>query len=567
MHGLVTAFSVLNSIIFVVLALVSLRRWRSKRASAAGWLALSFVALGLIVTVGRLIPGHPHGLVAGGFQRLDIVLLVLFPYLGYRFATAFVPPSRRLQRIVGLLTVGLSLWTLALPSIPAAGEPRPTGFLLYLVAFLVHWTLLSVVVTTRLWRAGRAQPSVARIRMRMLSFAAAVLTLAIIGTVFTTDSSSPGAAVVQALALVSGVAFLLGLEPPQLMRAWWRAAEQQRLQEAIRGLMTLATTRVEVAQRVLGPVAGLVGARAAAILDEDGNVLAEQWVPDGAAEIEPVRVTEPGVILHVWTSPYAPFFGEDELRTLHTVAALTGIALDRVRLFEQEHQSRLALERANELMTNFVALAAHELRTPVTTVHGFVQTLNHLGDRLRDEQKDELRFALEQQTTRMATLVEQLLDLSRLDAEAVDVNPEELDLRQQLEGVVTVAAGGRAADVGVEVVGLTTAVVDPSILDHIVTNLVTNALRYGQAPVLVSATVDDGHVRILVADAGPGVAREIEETLFERFTRAGVARDRVAGTGLGLPIARAYARAHRGDLRYERGQPGGARFVVELPTG
>ena len=65
---------------------------------------------------------------------------------------------------------------------------------------------------------------------------------------------------------------------------------------------------------------------------------------------------------------------------------------------------------------------------------------------------------------------------------------------------------------------------------------------------------------------GPGVAHELEDTLFERFTRAGVSRDRVAGTGLGLAIARAYARAHRGDVRYERGQPSGARFVVDLPS-
>ncbi|MDX6424949.1 MAG: hypothetical protein QOD52_354 [Gaiellaceae bacterium] len=567
MHELSSALNVVNSVLFVVLAAVAVRRWLRKRDDAAGWLTVSFLALGLILTAGRLIPAHPHGFVLGALLRLEIELLVLFPYLGYRFATAFVPPSRRLQRVVGLLTIGLSIWTFALPIIPAAGDPRPTGFLVYIIAFLVHWTLLSVVVTTRLWRAGRGQPSVARTRMRLLSFASAALTVAIIGSSLATNASSPGAVVVQAIALLSAVAFLLGFEPPQIVRASWRAQEQQRLQEAIRGLMTLATTRAEVAQRVLGPVAALVGARAACIFDADGNVLAQHAVPEQTEDVEPVRVEEPGVVLHVWTSPYAPFFGEDELRALHTVAALTGIALDRVRLFEQEHQSRLALERANELMTNFVALAAHELRTPVTTVHGFVQTLNHLGDRLDESQKDELRVALEQQTKRMASLVEQLLDLSRLDAEAVDVKPQELDLRQRLEDVVTVAAGSRFADVSVEVLGPSVAVVDPSILDHIVTNLVTNALRYGQAPVLVSAAVDDGHVRISVEDAGPGVAFEIEETLFERFTRAGVARDRVAGTGLGLAIARAYARAHSGDLRYERGQPAGARFVVELPTG
>jgi signal transduction histidine kinase len=566
LHELVTALNIVNSVLFVVLAAVAVRRWRLRRDDAAGWLALSFLALGLIVTVGRLIPAHPHGFLPGTLLRFDIELLVLFPYLGYRFATAFVPPSRRLQRAVGLLTVGLSIWTFALPSIPASGEPRPSGFLLYLIAFLVHWTLLSVVVTTRLWRAGRGQPSVARIRMRMLSFASAALTVAIIGSALASGPSSAGAVAVQVIAFLSALAFLLGLEPPQVVRASWRAPEQQRLQEAIRGLMTLATTRAEVAERVLSPVAALVGARAARIFDADGNVLAQQSVPEDTAGVEPVRVEEPGVILHVWTSPYAPFFGEDELRALQTVAALTGIALDRVRLFEQEHQSRIALERANELMTNFVALAAHELRTPVTTVHGFVQTLNHLGDRLEESKKVELRLALEQQTARMAALVEQLLDLSRLDAEAVDVKPQKLDLRHRLEDVVAVAAGPRLADVRVEVIGPAAAFVDPSILDHIVTNLVTNALRYGQAPVLVSATVDDGQVRISVEDAGPGVAFEIEETLFERFTRAGVARDRVAGTGLGLAIARAYARAHSGDLRYERGQPAGARFVVELPT-
>ena len=104
------------------------------------------------------------------------------------------------------------------------------------------------------------------------------------------------------------------------------------------------------------------------------------------------------------------------------------------------------------------------------------------------------------------------------------------------------------------------------IVDHIVTNLVTNAFRYGHPPVRVTARLCDGNVFVSVDDAGPGVAAEIEESLFERFTRAGVARDRVAGTGLGLAIAQAYAHAHRGELRYERGDPAGARFVVELPA-
>lgn len=566
MHAVVTVFAVLTSVFIVALVVLAVHRWLRLRDRAAGWLTLAFLTLGVIVTVGRLVPANPNGVIEDALQRLEIELFVLFPYLLYRFATEFVRPSRRLQRIVAALTIGLSVWTFALPNIPAAGEPRPPFFLTYLIVFLIHWSLLSIVVTVRLWRAGREQPSVAASRMRMLSFAAAALTVAIIFTAFATDQSSVGALITQIIALASCIAFVLGLSPPQAVRAYWRQPEQQRLQEAIMGLMTLATTRAEVARRVLGPVVALVGARGAEIVDSEGTVVAQHAPVADGHEGMPVRVEQPGATLIVWTSPYAPFFGDDELRILETVTAMTGIALDRVRLFEQEHSSRLALERANEVMANFVTLAAHELRTPVTTVHGFVKTLNHLGDRLDEAQQDELRVALEQQTTRMAALVEQLLDLSRLDAHAIDIKPQAIELRARLAEVVAVAAGARADEVEVFVSGPDEAVVDPAVLDHIVTNLVTNALRYGRAPVLVSATVVDGLLRLAVEDAGPGVASELEETLFERFTRAGVARDRVAGTGLGLAIARAYAHAHRGELRYEPGQPGGARFVVELPS-
>ncbi len=560
MQALFTTFSIVNSIGFVMLAWLGLRRWRRGRDAVSGWLAVAFGTLAVIVTVGRLVPQHPHGFGPDLSQRLDVELLVLFPYLLYRFATAFVPPSRRLQTIAASLTLGLTAWTFALPRLPAAGESRPAWFQAYVIVFVVHWALLSVVVTVRLWRAGSRQPSVSANRMRMLSFASAALTVAIIGVAFAGQGSASGVGT-QVLAFVAALAFVLALAPPAIVRAYWRQPEYERLQEAARGLMTLATTRTEIASRVVAPAAGLVGARGALLCDAGGHALASTGETGGPGE---VRVEQPGAVLIAWTSPYAPFFGDEELRLLENITALAGIALDRVRLFEQEHETRVALERANEVMTNFVSLAAHELRTPVTTVHGFVQTLNHLGHRLDEAQKEELRTGLEQQTARMASLVEQLLDLSRLDADAIDVRPQPLDLERRLREAVEIAAAGRLDEVEVSVDGVADAVVDPAVLDHIVSNLVTNALRYGRAPVLVRAEQLDGHVRIAVEDRGPGVAREIEATLFERFTRAGVSHDRVPGTGLGLAIARAYARAHRGDLVYERGDPTGARFVFEL---
>ena len=562
MHALVITVGVLNSVSLAVLAVIAVRLWITHRSRAAGWLALAFTAIGLLVTIGRLVPAHPHGAALYLGQRVDIELLVLFPFLVYRFATTFVPPGLFLRRLVPTLTIGLTVFTFALPHLPASGESWSAAFAVYVIAFFVHWTLLSISVTARLLVAGRGQPSVSAKRMHMLAFAAATLTIALLGTTFANDQSSTGALVVQLIGFASIVGFYLGIDPPRIVRAYWRLPEQTRLQEAWRGLVTGAVDRSEIAARIAAPAAELVGARGLMVIDGAGNELAS-W---GTVDRDRVVIEEEGVTFVASTSPYAPFFGQDELRTLHTIAGLTATALDRVRLFEQEHETRLALERANELMTNFVALAAHELRTPVTTINGFVQTLNHVGERLSEEQKTELREALEQQTHRMAALVEQLLDLSRLDAEAVDVRPQVVELEPRLRQVVAIAAPEHLGEVVVDVPENARANVDPQILDHVVTNLVTNAFRYGSAPVRVTATAENGHLRVAVEDSGPGVAHEIEETLFDRFTRAGVARDRVAGAGLGLAIARAYAQAHRGDLRYERGDPTGARFVVDLPA-
>ena len=267
----------------------------------------------------------------------------------------------------------------------------------------------------------------------------------------------------------------------------------------------------------------------------------------------------------MWTSPYAPFFGGDELAVLRTLGALIGLALDRVRLFQAEHESRLALERANEVKSNFVALAAHELRTPMTTIHGFVTTLHHLSDKLDEEQREQVRESLLQQTSRMSALIEQLLDLSRLDADAIEIAPQPLDVRSQVQEIVMTVAP-EAGAVTVDIAEDTVAVADRAALERIVSNLVTNAFRYGTPPVTVRAEQTDRHFRLSVEDCGHGVAAEFVPDLFERFSRSGGSRAGGVGTGLGLAIARSYARAHGGDLLYEDATPHGAKFMLVLPA-
>jgi two-component system, OmpR family, sensor histidine kinase MtrB len=279
-----------------------------------------------------------------------------------------------------------------------------------------------------------------------------------------------------------------------------------------------------------------------------------------------VRIEIPTGELVVWTTPYAPYFGTEELRLLRTLGALTGLALDRARLFAREREARAALERADELKTNFVALAAHELRTPVTSVVGFVETLVRREEELPAAVRDELQQALLQQSRRMRNLVEQLLDLSRLDAEAVKIRPEPLDVRRRLEEIVAAAAGDRTGDVRIAVPPELEAMIDPSVFDRIVGNLVVNALRHGEPPVSVGAEHRDRHFRLSVEDRGSGVPIEFVPQLFERFARSEAARAHAVGSGLGLAIAASYAKAHGGDLLYEPAEPHGARFELVLPA-
>jgi signal transduction histidine kinase len=544
---------------------IVVRQWRERRDRAAMWAACTFGALGAIVVFGQLVPERPEGFLENAAQRVLLAALALFPYLLYRFTRAFRTASVRLDRLLTGMSTVMVLWTFALPHrLPAAGEPRPAWVWAYLIGFGIHWTVLSAVVAARLWFAGRSEPTVARRRMQTLAVATTSLALAILVLVVNNDPDSPAALAAQILGFLSAVCFWLGLAPPAIVRILWRRPEQRRMQATIESLMRIATSEQEIVRRVLEPMAAIVGARAVAIRDAGGRLIG-RYDRGGDEHSTLMEVPMPNGTIVVTTSPYAPFFGVDELNLLRTLGALTGLALDRGRLFAQEREMRVALQRADQMKSDFVALAAHELRTPVTTIHGFVHTLHHLGERIPPEQHDELKRGLEEQTARLASLVEQLLDLSRLDAEAIAITPRRVNVRRQLEELVGSAVGAGQAPVEIRVAEDLEANADPVVLERVVTNLVTNALRYGEPPVILTAEQRDRHLRIAVEDRGRGVPPEFVPALFERFARGPQGRP-VRGTGLGLAIARSYARAHRGDLIYHDADPHGARFELVLPA-
>jgi two-component system sensor histidine kinase MtrB len=231
----------------------------------------------------------------------------------------------------------------------------------------------------------------------------------------------------------------------------------------------------------------------------------------------------------------------------------------------EELEGRLAdLERLDEIKTQFVSLASHELRTPIAVVHGIAATLHFRGDELATPQLAELRETMYMQSCRLAELTEQLLDLSRLDAEAIVLTPTRFRPRERIEELLTRIAPDRLGDVDLGVEPRLELVSDPHAFERVLANLITNAFRYGEPPIEVRAKPNH-EVEVVVEDHGPGVPVEFIPLLFERFSQADGARVRRQGAGLGLAIAKSFSLALGGDLRYESAQPTGARFCFTLP--
>lgn len=242
--------------------------------------------------------------------------------------------------------------------------------------------------------------------------------------------------------------------------------------------------------------------------------------------------------------------GDTEL--LQLVAERVAVAIEKAKV----HDAMIALD---ELKLSFVAVASHELRSPTTAVYGLLTTLRERRDSLSDDVRRELEETAWEQADRMRRLIEQLLDLSRLDARAVTIEPQPLVLARVLEDVARVAAPG---DVSVSIDPGMAVVADPLVLDRVISNLLANAARYGRSPIRIEAREQDTFVRIEVSDAGDGVPDELVPRLFDRFERGSAGQ----GSGLGLAIAKAYANAHGGDLLYHRDR-GGACFELILPRG
>jgi signal transduction histidine kinase len=210
----------------------------------------------------------------------------------------------------------------------------------------------------------------------------------------------------------------------------------------------------------------------------------------------------------------------------------------------------------------FIAIASHELRTPIAGIVGAAETLEDRWDRLSECDRRQLVSLLLRQSRRLSRLVDELLELSRLEAGGVAVDLRSLDVAAEASAAAEEAG---VDDVAVSCPPRATVTADPNHLRRILVNLLVNADKHGARPIVVEcAGSADGWVEVRVIDAGPGVPAEFVPKLFDRFSRAAPS---AAGAGLGLAIVESLARLDGGEVFYRPGPQGGAVFGVRLPPG
>ena len=221
-------------------------------------------------------------------------------------------------------------------------------------------------------------------------------------------------------------------------------------------------------------------------------------------------------------------------------------------------------KRSEEFRSRFIANAAHELRTPITTIVGFSQLLEE-RHQMNEEQMDECIAALNRGGLRLVTLIGNLLDLSGIEQGQLSLHPAPTSIRDAVEQAIDAIPPPASKTVRRTVPATVVADVDPARLQQMLTNLISNAYRYGGDNILVDARRDGERVFVDVSDDGAGVNEDLATSVFEPFTR-GESASGFIGSGLGLSIVRTLAQASMGSVSYEPGAPRGAKFTLTLPA-
>lgn len=577
-----------DGIVFAMLAVVGVVRASRYRDGASLWFAATFVLLAAVVAAGAVDSA------AELIMRISLAALALVPWGLYRFARTIVPGRRALDRVTLVLTLVILGWTCFVDLVPEGADWTPE-FAIYAVAFLVHWAVLLGATGWLLVRESRRTSGIARRRLRLFASAAITLALVLVLTGVPQDSDAGRVLQVglQLAGAVAAIGFWFALVPPTILRAWWRSREFSMLQSATSDL--LAGDSVEdVRDRVVVMARELTGARSAVLLDPDtGDVLASTYSRPADAQRVAVRMqcdgamtkrrsvvdraTGDGILqvgrIAVVVGRATPFFGVEERRILQVLDRVEQLVEERAGVLEREREATRRLRDVDELKNEFVAMVAHDLRSPMAVISGFADTIADRWDEFDDARKLEFLGLISRNAHSLAGFVEDVLQVARLDSGALAYRTRPFDARSVVERVANEVRMTHP-DLGIELRvpdDVPQALGDEDRQWQILTNLVGNAVKYTTAEhpqVCVDIEILPGgrELAIAITDNGIGIAEEDQERLFRRFSRVGDTRRSFEGTGLGLYIVKSMVEAQGGRIWVSSALGEGSTFTYTVPV-
>ncbi len=345
------------------------------------------------------------------------------------------------------------------------------------------------------------------------------------------------------------------------------------LTDAAQGTPSSELSRTEAQRRLLEATLDSLGD--GLLVTEPGSTVIARANPRASELIGELR---PGDRADSDRSPLPPLAFALERETLidhgGRVLAVTAAPLpgdadgDGVVWTVRDVTERARLERSR---SEFVATAAHELRSPLTSIKGFVELLHRNPENLSERQREFVDIIL-RSTDRLVDLVGDLLDVARIEADRVEVTRQPIDVGEAVREVAELL-GPRIADkdqrLGVYVApALPLALADPVRIRQIIANLLTNAHLYTESGgrIHIGVEADRAWVRLVVADSGVGLSAQERERVFDRFYRARGAGPSPAGTGLGLSIVKSLVELHEGEIEVESEPGRGTTFHVLIPA-
>ncbi len=262
-----------------------------------------------------------------------------------------------------------------------------------------------------------------------------------------------------------------------------------------------------------------------------------------------------------------------EMATLQNAAVNIGVAVENARLYQEAQETAEKLKEVDRLKSEFLASMSHELRTPLNSIIGFSRViLKGIDGPLTEMQKTDLT-AIYESGRHLLNLINDILDLSKIEAGKMEFIFEPTDLREVIQGVLTTATA-LVKDKPIKLIAdvpddLPTIIADTRRIRQVILNLVGNAAKFTEkGHIRVSATHNEREVIISVEDTGIGIPRDKFHLVFQEFQQVDSSSTRrYGGTGLGLPVSKRFVEAHGGRIWFESEEGVGSTFYVALPIG